>query len=61
VTSPAAPQPNPESSRATASPQEGSKLLTWDIAEEVISQLEENGGWGAEYLVPMPAPHVIAR
>jgi len=36
-------------------------VLTWDIADEVISQLEEGGGWGAEYLVPMPAPHVVAR
>ncbi len=34
-------------------------VLTWDIAEEVISQLEADGGWGAEYLVPMPAPHVV--
>jgi hypothetical protein len=33
-------------------------VLTWDIADEVISQLEADGGWGAEYLVPMPAPHV---
>ena len=36
-------------------------ILTWDIADKVISQLEADGGWGAEYLVPMPAPHVIAR
>ena len=34
-------------------------VLTWDIADEVISQLEADGGWGAEYLVPMPAPHVV--
>ncbi|MGH3914926.1 MAG: class I SAM-dependent methyltransferase [Pseudonocardiaceae bacterium] len=34
-------------------------ILTWDIAEEVISQLEARGGWGAEYLVPLPAPHVV--
>ena len=34
-------------------------ILTWDIADEVISQLEADGGWGAEYLVPMPAPHVV--
>lgn len=34
-------------------------ILTWDIADEVISQLEADGGWGAQYLVPMPAPHVI--
>lgn len=33
-------------------------ILTWDIANEVIAQLETGGGWGAEYLVPMPAPHV---
>jgi hypothetical protein len=36
-------------------------VLTWDIADEVISQLEADGGWGAEYLVPMPAPHVVSR
>lgn len=35
-------------------------VLTWDIADEVISQLEVDGGWGAEYLIPMPAPHVVA-
>lgn len=34
-------------------------VLTWDIADEVISQLEVDGGWGAEYLIPMPAPHVV--
>jgi len=34
-------------------------VLTWDIADEVISQLESGGGWGAEYLLPMPTPHVI--
>jgi hypothetical protein len=32
-------------------------LLTWDIAEEVIASLEGAGGWGAEYVVPIPAPH----
>ncbi|MPZ64364.1 MAG: hypothetical protein GEU83_02155 [Pseudonocardiaceae bacterium] len=36
-------------------------ILTWDIADEVISALESDGGWGAEYLVPMPAPHVVTR
>jgi ABC-type Fe3+-hydroxamate transport system substrate-binding protein len=36
-------------------------VLTWDIADEVISALESDGGWGAEYLVPMPAPHVVTR
>lgn len=35
-------------------------VLTWDIAGEVISQLEADGGWGAEYVVPMPGPHVVA-
>jgi len=34
-------------------------ILTWDIADEVISQLEADGGWGAEYLVPMPTPRLI--
>jgi hypothetical protein len=39
-------------------------ILTWDIADEVISQLEEGGGWGAEYVVPVPVPTprtVVAR
>ena len=36
-------------------------ILTWDIADEVISQLEADGGWGAQYLVPMPMPHFVAR
>lgn len=36
-------------------------ILTWDIADEVISQLEADGGWDAEYLVPMPALHAVAR
>lgn len=36
-------------------------VLTWDIADEVISQLEADGGWGAEYLVPMPELRVVAR
>ena len=34
-------------------------LLTWDIADEVISQLEADGGWGAEYLIPLPTPHLV--
>jgi hypothetical protein len=33
-------------------------LLTWDIADEVIDQLENGGGWGAEYVVPLPEPTV---
>ena len=36
-------------------------VLTWDIAHEVITQLEADGGWGAEYVVPLPRPHVLAR
>jgi hypothetical protein len=36
-------------------------ILTWDIADEVISQLEANGGWGATYLVPLPEPHEMRR
>lgn len=35
-------------------------VLTWDIADEVITQLEAGGGWGAEYLVPLPTPHLLA-
>jgi hypothetical protein len=29
-------------------------VLTWDIAAEVIAQLEAHGSWGARYLVPVP-------
>lgn len=36
-------------------------ILTWDIADEVISQLEDGGGWGATYVVPLPEPHVVSR
>lgn len=36
-------------------------VLTWDIADEVIAQLEADGGWGAQYLVPLPTPHLVAR
>ncbi len=36
-------------------------VLTWDIADEVIAQLEADGGWGAEYLVPMPALRGVDR
>ena len=32
-------------------------VLTWDIADEVIATLEADGGWGAEYVVPLPEPH----
>jgi len=35
-------------------------VLTWDIADEVISQLEAGGGWGAAYLVPLPEPHLVS-
>jgi hypothetical protein len=31
-------------------------ILTWDIADEVVAQLETHG-WGANYVVPMPIPH----
>ncbi|WP_433167838.1 class I SAM-dependent methyltransferase [Kribbella sp. CA-247076] len=34
-------------------------VLTWDIADEVIAQLEAGGGWGATYLVPLPEPHEV--
>jgi hypothetical protein len=36
-------------------------ILTWDIADEVISQLEADGGWGATYVVPLPEPHAVGR
>lgn len=36
-------------------------VLTWDIADEVISQLEADGGWGATYLLPLPEPHAVVR
>lgn len=31
-------------------------ILTWNIADEVIAQLE-TVGWGATYVVPLPFPH----
>ena len=34
-------------------------VLTWDIAEEVVAQLESDGGWGAEYVLPLPVPHPL--
>lgn len=36
-------------------------VLTWDIADEVMHALESGGGWGAEYVVPLPVPRVLAR
>ena len=30
-------------------------LLTWDIADEVVADLERDGGWGASYLLPVAA------
>jgi C-methyltransferase C-terminal domain len=33
-------------------------ILTWDIADEVVNQLE-TAGWGATYVVPMPIPHTF--
>ncbi len=36
-------------------------ILTWDIAEEVVAQLEEAGGWGAEYILPLPVAHTMPR
>ena len=34
-------------------------VLTWDIAEEVVAQLEADGGWGARYVLPLPHPHEL--
>jgi len=36
-------------------------LLTWDIADEVMESLEAAGGWGAEYVIPIPEPHRLTR
>ena len=36
-------------------------ILTWDIADEIVAQLEADGGWGATYLVPLPEPHEMGR
>jgi hypothetical protein len=36
-------------------------VLTWDIADEVIASLERDGGWGAQYVLPLPRPHVVSR
>ena len=33
-------------------------ILTWDIADEVVAQLE-TAGWGAKYVVPLPFPHAF--
>jgi hypothetical protein len=33
-------------------------ILTWDIADEVVAQLE-TAGWGANYVVPLPTPHAF--
>jgi hypothetical protein len=33
-----------------------SVTLTWDIAGEVVAQLERPG-WGASYVAPLPVPH----
>lgn len=33
-------------------------ILTWDIADEVVAQLE-TVSWGATYVVPLPAPHAF--
>jgi hypothetical protein len=33
-------------------------ILTWDIAGEVVAQLE-TAGWGATYVVPLPVPHAF--
>ncbi len=35
-------------------------VLTWDIVDEVMSQLEAGGaGWDATYIVPLPEPHPV--
>ena len=36
-------------------------VLTWDIVDEVMTQLESAGGWGATYVVPLPTPHPVNR
>lgn len=36
-------------------------ILTWDIADEVSAQLEADGGWGADYVLPIPIPHLLER
>jgi hypothetical protein len=33
-------------------------ILTWDIADEVVAQLE-TAGWSTEYVVPLPVPHAF--
>jgi hypothetical protein len=37
----------------------GVLILTWDIADEVMATLESTGGWGAEYVVPLPVPRTL--
>lgn len=36
-------------------------VLTWDIAEEVVTQLETAGGWGAQYVLPLPSPQIFRQ
>jgi hypothetical protein len=36
-------------------------VLTWDIAEEVVEALESGGGWGAQYVVPLPSPRPLGE
>jgi hypothetical protein len=33
-------------------------ILTWDIADEVVAQLE-TAGWDATYVLPLPVPHAF--
>ena len=30
-------------------------VLAWDLAVEIVRQIESGGGWGARYWVPIPA------
>jgi len=49
----------PVSDLAAARPDEV-LVLTWDIADEVVAQLEAAGGWGARYVLPLSVPQVTA-
>lgn len=35
-------------------------VLVWDLATEVIRQIEAGGGWGARYWLPIPSLHEVS-
>jgi hypothetical protein len=35
-------------------------LLAWNLADEITEQLDFARAWGAQFIVPLPSPRVIA-